>query len=68
MSNYTLNETPRLLPVAVNFTCAIDLIDYSENILKINHKGEDMYVFVTNAKTTDDINEQQITGLKIQLT
>ena len=61
-----LNETPRLLPIEYNFTALIDNVDFSENILKINHKGEDVYLFVIEAETTDRLTEQTIRGLKIQ--
>ena len=61
-----LNETPRLLPIKYEFTCLIDNLDFSESILKINHNGEDVYLFVFNAETTDRFSEQKISGLKIQ--
>ena len=67
MENFELTETPRLLPIQYEFTCIIDMVDFSENIIKINHEGEDIYIFVTIATTTDKLTEQKITGLKIQL-
>jgi len=66
MSNYTLNETPRLLPIQYDFTCLLDSVDFSEKILKINDNGTDVYLFVINAETTDNLSEQKISGLKIQ--
>ena len=61
-----LNETPRLLPIEYNFTCLIDSVDFSEKILKINHNGTDVYLFVFEAETTDNLSEQKIKALKIQ--
>jgi hypothetical protein len=68
MDDLELDETPRLLPIEYNLTCLIDDVDFSENILKINHEGEDVYLFVINAETTDNLSEQEIRALKIQLT
>jgi len=68
MEDLELDETPRLLPIEYNFTCLIDDVDFSENILKINHEGADVYLFVINAETTDNLSEQEIRALKIQLT
>lgn len=64
--DYQIEVTTRLIPIEYTFTCAIGLIDYSENIIKINNNNEDVYLFVINAETTDRITEQKITGLKIQ--
>lgn len=66
MDNLTLNETPRLLPIQYDFTCLLDSVDFSEKILKINDNGTDVYLFVINAETTDNLSEQKISGLKIQ--
>lgn len=66
MDNFTLSQTPRLLPIQYDFTCNIDDVDFQESILKINHNGEDVYLFVFNAETTDRFSEQKISGLKIQ--
>lgn len=66
MDDFVLNETPRLLPIQYNFTCLLDSVDFSEKILKINDKGTDIYLFVINAETTDNLSEQKISGLKIQ--
>lgn len=66
MDDFVIAETPRLLPLAYTFTALIDDIDFSEKILKLNHNGEDVYIFVTNAETMDNLSEQKITGLKIQ--
>ena len=68
LDDLVLNETPRLLPIEYNFTCLINDVDFSENILKINHEGADVYLFVINAETTDNLSEQEIRALKIQLT
>jgi len=68
LDDLELNEIPLLLPIEYNFTCLIDDVDFSENILKINHEGEDVYLFVINAETTDNLSEQEIRALKIQLT
>jgi hypothetical protein len=65
-TSLTLNETKRLLPISYTFTALIDDVDFSEKILKINHNDEDVYIFVTNSETTDQLTEQTITGLKIQ--
>lgn len=66
MDKLTLNETPRLLPIQYDFTCLLDSVDFSEKILKINDNGTDVYLFVINAETTDNLSEQKISGLKIQ--
>jgi len=68
LDDFELDETPRLLPIEYNFTCLINDVDFSENILKINHEGADVYLFVINAETTDNLSEQEIRALKIQLT
>ena len=68
LDNLELDEAPRLLPIEYNFTCLIDNVDFSEKILKINHEGKDVYLFVINADTTDNLSEQEIRALKIQLT
>jgi len=67
MDDVILNETPRLLPIEYNFTALIDNVDFSENILKITHNSEIIYIFVLEAETTDKLTEQKIRGLKIQL-
>lgn len=66
MDDFIMSQTPRLLPIQFDFTCNIDDIDFQESILKINHNGEDVYLFVFNAETTDRFSEQKISGLKIQ--
>ena len=66
MDDVVLDETPRLLPIEYNLTCLIDDVDFSENILKINDNGTDIYLFVIDAETTDKLSEQKIKGLKIQ--
>jgi len=68
LDNFVLNQSPRLLPIEYNFTALIDDVDFSENILKINDNGTDVYLFVINSETTDNLSEQKITALKIQLT
>lgn len=66
MDDFTMSQTPRLLPIQYDFTCNIDDIDFQQKILKINYNGEDVYLFVFNAETTDRFSEQKISGLKIQ--
>jgi len=66
MDNFTMSQTPRLLPIQYDFTCNIDDIDFQQKILKINHNGSYVYLFVFNAETTDRFSEQKISGLKIQ--
>jgi len=67
MDDVILAETPRLLPIEFNFTCALENIDFSENILKLTYNSEIIYIFVVEAETTDSLTEQKIRGLKIQL-
>jgi len=67
MDDVILSETPRLLPIEFNFTCALENIDFSENILKLTYNSEIIYIFVVEAETTDSLSEQKIRGLKIQL-
>lgn len=55
MDDLVLAETPRLLPIEYNFTTLLPEIDFSENILKINDNGSDVYIFVVNAETTDTL-------------
>ena len=55
-------DTPKILPIKINFTCLIDETDFSESILKINHNGVDLFIFVTEAETTDNLSEQKIKG------
>jgi hypothetical protein len=66
MDDFEIDSIPRLLPISYTFTALIDDVDFSEKILKINHNDEDVYIFVTNAETTNQLREQKITGLKIQ--
>lgn len=66
MDDLLISQTPRLLPIQYDFTCLLDSVDFSEKILKINHNGADVYIFVINAETTDNLSEQKISGLKIQ--
>lgn len=66
LSGVTINETPRLLPIEYNFTCLIDDIEFSENIISIDHEGETVKLFVIEAETTDNFSEQKIKALKIQ--
>lgn len=66
MDDLLISQTPRLLPIQYDFTCLLDSVDFSEKILKINDKGTDIYLFVINAETTDNLSEQKISGLKIQ--
>ena len=66
MDDVVFAEIPRLLPIEYNFTCLLDSVDFSESILKINHNGEDVYLFVFEAETTDKLSEQKIKALKIQ--
>ena len=68
MDDVVLSELPRLLPIEYNLTCTIGLIDFSENTIRIFHDGENVDLFIINSETTDSINEQKITGLKIQRT
>jgi hypothetical protein len=68
LDDFVLSESPRLLPIEYNFTALIEDVDFSENILKINDNGSDVYLFVINSETTDKLSEQKITALKIQLT
>lgn len=65
MDDLVLTEIPRLLPIQYNLTGLIDNVDFSEKIIKINHEGADVYLFVFDAETTDQLNEQTIKGLKI---
>ena len=67
MDNLVLNESRRLLPIEVNFTCLLDTVDFSEKLLKITHNSEIIYIFVTEAETTDSLQGQKIKGLKVQL-
>ncbi len=55
-------DNPKILPLKINFTCLIDETDFTEKILKINYKGEDLFIFVTEAETTDNLSEQKIKG------
>lgn len=66
MDDVVLSELPRLLPIEYNLTCTIDLIDFSENTIRIFHDGANVDLFIIKSETTDRINEQKITGLKIQ--
>jgi hypothetical protein len=67
MDDYAIYEVPRLLPIEYNFTALIDDVDFSEKILKINDNETDVYLFVINSETTDNLSEQKITALKIDL-
>jgi hypothetical protein len=67
MDNLVLNESRRLLPIEIIFTCVMETVDFSEKILKITHNSEIIYIFVTEAETMSDLREQKIKGLKIQL-
>ena len=51
-----------LLPLKVSFSCLINEVDFTSKILKVTHNGVDLYVFVTDAQTTDSLEEQKITG------
>lgn len=70
MANIVLNSSAaRILPVKVTFKGLVDEVDFSEKIIKINNNtpialnfSEEKYIFVTEAVTTDNLNEQQITG------
>lgn len=53
---------PIITPLRIELTCLLDEIDFSEKILKITHNGEDIYIFVVEAETTDKLNEQKIKG------
>ena len=66
MDDFVIDSTPRLLPIEYNLTGLIDNVDFSESIIKINHEGTDVYLFVFEAETTDKLTEQTIKGLKIQ--
>jgi hypothetical protein len=53
---------PRILPLKIKITGIIDSLDFSEKIIEITHEGQELYIFVTSAKTTDNLNEQKIEG------
>ena len=52
----------RILPLKVNFSCLTSEIDFSEKILKITHNNVELFIFVTETKTTDNLDEQKIKG------
>jgi hypothetical protein len=61
--NFTLSgDNPRILPIKISFSCLISDTDFTESILKINHNSVDLYIFVTEAETTDNLEEQKIKG------
>ena len=75
MSKYrvcSLNLQVNAVDVAlkINLTCLIENVDFTENILKIANNGympvetfgEYLYIFVTEAETTDNLSEQKIKG------
>ncbi len=66
MDDFIINGGYRLLPIEYNFTCLLELTDFSENILTINYNNEDVHLFIIEAETTDNLSEQKIKGLKIQ--
>lgn len=53
---------PKITPLKIELAALIDEIDFSKKILKINHEGAELYIFVTEAETTDSLNEQKIKG------
>lgn len=53
---------PKILPVQVSFTCLLSDVDFTENILKLTNGDEEMFIFVTEAETTDKLSEQKIKG------
>lgn len=55
-------DITKILPLKINFDCLIGDTDFTESILKINYKGEDLFIFVTEAQTTDNLDEQKIKG------
>jgi len=61
--NFTLSGSdPKILPLKISFTCLIEDTDFTQNILKINYQGDDLFIFVTEAETTDNLKEQKIKG------
>lgn len=75
--NFTLSGSdPKILPIKIDFTCLIEDTDFTENILKIANNGympvetfgEYLYIFVTEAETTDNLSEQKIKGNLILFT
>lgn len=52
----------RILPLKIEFTCLIQNVDFAEKILTLNFKGTDIYIFVTEAQTTDKLIEQKVKG------
>lgn len=57
-----IENEARLLPIKINLTILSDQVDFSEKILKITRNGEEIYIFVTEAITTDKLEEQKIKG------
>lgn len=56
------NNAIKILPLKVSFTGLIPAIDFSKKILKITNDGEEMFIFVTECETTDNLDEQKIKG------
>jgi hypothetical protein len=57
-----IGNTPKILPLKISFSCLINAVEFSKSILKINYQGQDLYIFVTEAETTDRLDEQKIKG------
>jgi hypothetical protein len=69
--NFAFSGTdPKILPLKIDFTCLIENVDFTEKILKIANNGympaetfgDFLYIFVTEAETTDNLSEQKIKG------
>jgi len=55
-------DNAKILPLKIEFSCLITDTDFTEKILKITHNSVDLYIFVTEAQTTDNLEEQKIKG------
>jgi len=59
----------KILPITARLTGLIENTDFTENILKVKNNnympssfGENLYIFVTEAETTNKLSEQKIKG------
>ena len=57
---------PKILPLTAELTCLITDTDFTSKILNVVYEGEEIYIFVTEAQTTDNLDEQKIKGNLIQ--
>ena len=53
---------PRITPIKAELTGILNAQDYSEKLITINDGTTDLYIFVTEVKTGDNLSEQKITG------